>query len=298
MLGCILFLIYINDLPKIIDSCCSLYADDISVLIPCHNEVNLHETLDTALTDIITWLSDHNLQINFNKTKLMQFKPNQKRKLEIDYTYKNNKIECTDTFCLLGINIDSAVNWKEHVNTIRTKLSKFTYALYELKKVTDIKTAICAYYAYAHSILQYGIVLWGGASDTIQLFRAQKKCIRIIVNISQTDSCRPHFIKYKILTLTCIYILEVSAFVKKNLHLFTQQSRAQNLRPQNRLGMPTSKLKMVKCGPYSMAVKIYNHIPQEIKDEQHFNKFKYRLKQLLIKKAYYCLNEFLIEKNV
>jgi hypothetical protein len=45
------------------------------------------------------------------------------------------------------------------------RINRFTYALLELKLNTDQKTVITAYYAYAHSWLSYGIILWGNSTS-------------------------------------------------------------------------------------------------------------------------------------
>jgi hypothetical protein len=295
VLGCILFLLYINDLPNIIHTPCALFADDIAIVIPCTGNVNLTENINNTLLEIDRWLSDHNLTLNYSKTKLMQFHPYQKQPLQINYTFKNVPIECVTSYMLLGINIDSNINWKNHVKKISAKLSRFTYALYELKKVTNKEAALSAYYAYANAWLQYGIILWGNCIDAEKLFRLQKRCIRIIVNIDQFSSCRPYFIKEKILPLTCIYILQICIFVSNNLHLFPQYTRPINLRQRNKLAPPISTLKLVHSGPFAMAVKIYNKIPKYIQDETKETLFRKSLKEYLIKKCYYTLQEFLDE---
>lgn len=143
------FLIYVNDLPKIINKFCTLFADDTSLLIPCKNNLNINTCLHETISNIIEWLQEHNLKLNFTKTKIIQFKPYQKAPLNRNFSYKNNKLECVTTYPLLGVNIDSNLTWKHHTSIITTKISKFTYALYELKKATDLKTATSAYYAYA-----------------------------------------------------------------------------------------------------------------------------------------------------
>ena len=57
VIGCLLFIIYINDLPKIINESCVLFADDISVLTSCQNNNNLTETLTEILNKITTWMT-------------------------------------------------------------------------------------------------------------------------------------------------------------------------------------------------------------------------------------------------
>ncbi|KAF9803568.1 hypothetical protein SFRURICE_008723 [Spodoptera frugiperda] len=100
-------------------------------------------------------------------------------------------------------------------------------------KATDLKTAIVTYYAYAFAWLKYGVILWGGNStDAPTLFTLQKKIIRI-------------------LTLPCLYILEICKFVRNYPQFYSKRGDIQNkitLRHENRLNIPTSRLKMHSSG--------------------------------------------------
>lgn len=301
VLGCLLFLIYINDLPKIINAVSILFADDISIVFSCNNNHNLNNNIHTILSEITTWLKEHNLELNFTKTKIMQFRPYQKNPLNINFSFNDIKLECVDTFKLLGLNIDTNLNWKAHIQNISGKLSRFTYALFELKKSTDQKSALTAYYAYAHSWLRYGIMIWGNSTDAEILFKLQKKCLRILANIGGMETCRPYFVKFRILTLTSLYILEICLFVKKHQHLFPliqdQLTQPHNLRHKNMLALPSSKLTIFHSGPHAMSIKVFNKIPVEIKDTNNFNIFKNRLNRFLLTKSYYTLQEFFEDKS-
>lgn len=296
VLGCILFLIYINDLPQVLNTLCVLFADDISAVIKCTNVIDLNNKLDSTLNEIVKWLTDHNLEINFTKTKLVQFRPHQKTPLNINYSLNNVQIDCVNDFKLLGLHIDEHVNWKTHVQNLKSKLSRFTYALNELKKGTNLQTAITAYYAYAHSLLRYGVLLWGNSTDANDVFILQKRCIRILMNIDNTVSCRQHFIEQKILTLTSIYILETCIFVRNNTHFFRRvkdnHTRLLNTRHRERLAPPQSRLVLHSNGPHVMCVKIYNNIPIDIKNEHNYIKFNKQLKSYLTTKCFYSLKEF------
>lgn len=296
-------MIYINELPKALKQTCILFADDISLLTPytINEPIDLNTTLQNIINNVVDWLTDFNLEINFSKTKIMQFRPYQKPPLDINLTYKGTNIECTNTFTLLGIDIDTNINWKAHVNKIAIKLSRFTYALWELKKTTNEQAAITAYYAYAYSCLSYGIILWGNSTDVGVLFTLQKKCIRIIKNLENTDTCKPHFKSLSILTLVSIYILEACKFVRKNPKLYTKKGdipRRFPTRNQHKLIMPPSKLGMLSSGPLAMTITIYNKIPTNIKSVESLPVFTRKLKHLLIEKTYYTLNEFLTDKTI
>ena len=168
---------------------------------------------------ITDWLDAHNLLLNLNKTKIIQFKPYQKSALQITYDFNNIKLDIITSATLLGIDFDSQLNWKPHIQKIWKKMTSFIYALQHLKRVTDFKTALTAYYAYAHSRLSYGVILWGNSTEVEKVFILQKKCVRIMQNINQMESCRPYFTKHRILTLTSIYIFESSKFVRKHVDL-------------------------------------------------------------------------------
>lgn len=295
VLGCILFLIYINDLPKCINESCILFADDISLLTSCKNDISLNINLTNIFDNITNWMTDHNLEINYKKTKVMQFRPYQKPPLDIHLTYNNIKIECVDTFTLLGLDIDTNINWKNHIKKIKAKLSSFSYALSELRKATDLRTSLSAYYAYAYSWISYGIILWGNSVDANDIFISQKKCVRTMVNIKVPESCRPHFIKLRILTLTSIFILEICKFVRNNTIFFQKindQPRRYQTRFKHNLVKPESNLKIHQSSPNSMAVKIYNKIPENLKCIENNNTFGTKLKEMLLKKCYYELDDF------
>jgi hypothetical protein len=58
------------------------------------------------------------------------------------------------------------------------------------------------YFAHIYSIINYGIIFWGGSSGANKVFILQKKIIRItIMNTRPRDSCREIFKKMEIMTL-------------------------------------------------------------------------------------------------
>ena len=55
------------------------------------------------------------------------------------------------------------------------------------------------YFAYVHSIMSYGIILWGNQPHSEKVFKIQKKMIRIITNSRARDSHRELLKKWEIL---------------------------------------------------------------------------------------------------
>ena len=76
VLGPLLFLLYINDLPKIIPNYYSivLFADDTSILVTDSNDKDLNTNINQSFTSLITWFNSNLLTLNLNKTHYIKFK--------------------------------------------------------------------------------------------------------------------------------------------------------------------------------------------------------------------------------
>lgn len=229
----------------------------------------------------------------------MQFRPHQKPPLNINFSFNDINLECVSTFTLLGFDIDTNLNWKAHIQKVTSKLSSFIYALRQLKKSTNQKTALTAYFAYAYSWLRYGIILWGNSTDAQNLFILQKRCVRILVNIKNTDSCKLHFKNLNILTLPSLYILEMCSFVKAYPSIFSKlvdQPRHHVTRRPYDLQRPVARLQLFNSSAYVMAIKIFNKLPNQLKRDVENVGFIDTLKNRLISKAYYSLREYFDEQ--
>jgi len=62
------------------------------------------------------------------------------------------------------------------------------------------------YFAYFQSRLWNRILFWGSDGETVQVFRLQKKMIRVITGEHKRESCTHIFKKFRILTLTNLTI--------------------------------------------------------------------------------------------
>ena len=152
VLGPLLFLVYINDMPKAINNPLILFADDSTIVF------NNEQEIKNGLNEIIQWLQANNLIINLDKTKIMKFQQKEKNELESGFHCQDTEIGLTNEAKFLGLHIQSNLKWNAHLEHICSKLNTFSYALRKLTKQVNRETVIVSYHGQVAATLRYGII--------------------------------------------------------------------------------------------------------------------------------------------
>jgi exonuclease III len=296
ILGPLLFLIYINDLPKILnkENKMVLFADDTSILITDSDKMDFEHNIKQTFQDINAWFLNNRLSLNANKTQFVKFRTNHYSNI-IHYAYDIKGITTSNEAKFLGLMLDNTLSWKLHIDQLVGKLCSACYALRNIKSVVSQDSLKIIYFAHIHSLLSYGIIFWGNSSYSKKVFLIQKKSIRIITNSKPKDSCRKLFINLKIMTMYSQYIYSTVLHTVSNKHLFTFNSEIHKHRTRynSDLHLPIANLTKYTEGPYFSAIKIFNHLPDYIKSlvsEQ--KRFKYALKEFLLQHSFYSIQEY------
>ena len=187
------------------------------------------------------------------------------------------------------------MTWKHHIGELTSKLNKACYAIRLIKLFMSLDVLRSTYFSYAHTIISYGIVFWGNSSYSEDIFKIQKRIIRIIMNSSRNASCQQLFKDLNILPRKSQYIHSILIFVIKNTDQFLSTSLIHmiNTRHSSDLYVPAADLTICKKGIYYSGIKIYNHLPTAIKDlSGDKNKFKLALKRYLLHNSFYSLEEY------
>jgi hypothetical protein len=202
ILGPLLFLIYINDLPTIVnkDNNIVLFADDISIIIKASNRWDFNINSNQMFQNINTWFNINLLIWNFNKTQYLEFITKNYYNVNTQIKYDQKRITNATKIQFLGLTIDDTLSWKQHLEQVVNKMCSACYALRNIKHITPVDTLRVIYFAHIHSIISYGIIFWGSSSYTKKVFILQKKIIRIITNTRTRDSCREVFKNMEIMT--------------------------------------------------------------------------------------------------
>jgi hypothetical protein len=92
------------------------------------------------------------------------------------------KIATTQSLKFLGLTIDASFTWKYHIGELTSRLNKACYAIRLIKPFMSLDVLRSEYFSYAHSVISYGITFWGNSSHGDEIFRIQKRIIRIVMN--------------------------------------------------------------------------------------------------------------------
>lgn len=213
ILGPLLFLIYINDIPN----CSSIfdmimYADDTTLYCNIDDGGLDSTVLNTELDKISSWLASNKLSLNVSKTKYMVF--HNRKTVTYPQLYINNTpIERTDHFKFLGLHMNRYLNWTDHVTDISLKLSKTIGIMHRLKLIYPQHILISLYNTLFLPHLNYCLILWG--LDNARVLLLQKKAMRTITNSWFRAHTDPIFKGLEILKISDLYQLNVLKFYHK-----------------------------------------------------------------------------------
>jgi len=181
-------------------------------------------------------------------------------------------ISNTTSIKFLGLLLDNKLTWKAHSRELVIKLNKACYAIRAIKSLVSLKVLISIYFSYFHSLLMYGVIFWGNSLISKNIFKIQKRVIRIITNNPRHESCKHLFKRLKILILPSQYIFSVLEFIAENRDLFTfnRDIHSFNTRSHLDLHLPSTHLTVVQSGVLYSGCKVFNNLPVQIKS--HFEK--------------------------
>ena len=136
-------------------------------------------------------------------------------------------------------------------------------------------------------------IAMGGESNR-KIFILQKRVIRVMAGVNSRTSCRQLFKELNILTLSSLYILEVTCFLKRYCQFLELNANVHNHNTRTKMDIhiKSHRTNLYKNSVINMGSIIYK-LPDHLKEIDSFKVFKRKLKLFLLLHTFYSVEEFL-----
>ena len=182
ILGPLLFLIYINDIVRIINSSIRLFADDTSLYIIVENPIQAATILNSDLSQIYTWASNWLVTFNPSKTESLLFSRKLFKPLHPTLYMNQQDIITVESYKHLGLTFTNDLSWHEHLNNIKTKAWHRINVMRKLKFQLSRKSLHIIYFSFIRPLLEYADVVWDNCTqyEANELEKIQHEAARIV----------------------------------------------------------------------------------------------------------------------
>ena len=225
ILGPLLFILFVNALPKSVNQCSlNMYADDTTLYTAAETADQAIETLRADAELTLAWFNQNRLIVNVKKTHFMAI-GRRRRRMEISeakLALQNVELYPEQTVTYLGVCLDDQLIWKKHVNKVRSKcfmgLAKLNRVCRDLPMATRKKL----YCALIQPHTDYCSVVWDQMSENLNnkveaiqnagirfILGAPRKRMTLRLKVKPKQQCR--------MLLTCTTMLPIQSLWKSGL---------------------------------------------------------------------------------
>ena len=178
----LLFLIYVNDLPRSISSQVFLFADDTK-LIRSISTLADHAQLQTDLDNLTKWCDAWQLNFNATKCKVIHF--GRATHSYGGYYLNGILLDSVDCYKDLGILFDTGLKFHQHASEVAMKANRVLACMRRGFINLNESVLLRLYKSMVRPILEYGNVIWGPhyILDQRKLEGVQRRATKLVPSL-------------------------------------------------------------------------------------------------------------------
>ncbi len=279
VLGPVLFLIFINDLPKDLHNKPSIFADDSTVSAMGPDATITSAALTSDLHHAHAWAHTWGMEFNPEKSEhLTMFNPAQFRNLPPPTNHPvsmdGHIVPQVSHHKHLGLTLNSSLTWTDHIAIVRRKCAQRMGILYRLSSVLPRATIRQIYLATVRPIMEYGCQVWsGGNTNPLQVLQ-NRFCKRYCTHLPPLEN------RFSYHTLLLFFKLRshlAPTYLQSILPSPFSTSVSYNLRKQN-YAVPLVHKKNTLSSFLPRALIMWNALPEAIQRLDKISSFKRALR--------------------
>ena len=295
VLGPVLFILFINDLPGALELFCQLFADDCTLQSEGSDVVELIENTSIELAKAEAWFSANKLTLNLKKTKFIIFGNNLSTLKNIpDLTIGGIPIDRVGghleekSVRFLGLWVSDDHTFTCHVEKTKKKVNMGLYHLACSKENSPLRVRLGIYRSLIESSFRFANIIYGSSPESKieELFILQKRAIRHVCNAHYYSHSEPLFVKLNLFKLRDLISHTRASFVHQyrcgylprsfTRSFFNYIDPDESSRRDDPLcvKVPQSNFKNLDRSPYTMICKAWNEVPYGLKLLNKHSEFK------------------------
>ena len=296
ILGPLLFLIYINDLPSITNSEVVMFADDTTIISQGDSLPSVTSDMKNNLNKISSYSADNQLIPHPNKTKIVIFsKRSQISPFENRAPLKLNdhEVQYVDSYKCLGFTLDHQLGYSQHLKEMCRKIHCGLAIMRRVKSFIPRDSLVRLADSLVNTHLDYcSPLLHNFSGNQLEsLLKLQKRCARTIFSVSRRTHCKPLFIDLDWLPIyqrieynSCMMMFKIESNIAPpyltNMFLRSSELHNHNTRSSSHKSFvcPGGQGKLYTKTFAFYGTKLWNSLPSHLKDIKSLELFKSRCK--------------------
>ena len=197
----LLFNIFMNDMYYFINECqLHGYADDNTLSNAANDVESLTKSLESDAASTLSWFENNHMCANPDKFQAIVL--GMKNPETLNFQLGNIIIKPEDDVRLIGIDLDSKLNFNYHIHDICQKAARQTNALKRLSKFITLENRMAIFRSFIMSTFNYCSLVWHacGVKNTRKLDKLQERALRF-VNLEKVSSYDDLLTKANLTTL-------------------------------------------------------------------------------------------------
>ena len=281
ILGPLLFLCFVNDLPLAFENICkfSAYADDTQLIVSAKNLPELKSKIENVIQIAERWYCRNGMKNNAGKSEviLISKKPIKTQKFTVLENDTPKIVETKKSIEILGVIIDQTLSWTKQINIMKKNAIDTIRKVHRINRFIPRKLRLTLYKTLISPKFNYADIIWGGCrkKDSLKLQYAQNFAIRSIAGKHKYCSAKETLKELKLLNLENRRKIHESVFLHKSMlgkttkaieETFKKHLPKLNTRrsSQQKFNLPRHNFSKFKKSPIYRSMETWNKLPKNL----------------------------------
>ena len=286
VLGPLMFLLYINDLPEYLtpDTTARLFADDCMLYRKISTEADSSQ-LQQDLNALQQWEQDWIMEFNPPKCQVLTV-TNKRKPIDQTYLIHGQALRKADTARYLGVDLSKNLSWNQHVDTLTKKANSTSAFLRRNIRACPRKTKVLCYTTLLRPIMEYACTVWDPSTQVniTKLEKVQRRFARFVLNDHRWTSsvtAMIHQLHWQTLQERRAHLKVAMIYRIMNSYIdipesYLVQATSTNRGHSMKLLVPNARTLVYQKSFFPDSIRLWNMLPQEVVSCTSLELFKQR----------------------